>query len=148
MSYSSLNKVSLHTNMSSTDAPMMPHQLIRLAQRAGIGLAQVGSYGVARCHSGDIFLAVSTANKHSEQLKGPTPYHFQPRIETNTLEVMKNECVDGIFRAAIEATEEAILNSLVAGREGRAGYEGLPDGLAGMPVDRVRELLKKHLVVV
>jgi D-aminopeptidase len=134
------------TKAQSTNAPMLPHQLQRLAQRATTGLAQVGGHGIGRNHSGDIFLAVSTANKLDEQLKGPNPYHRQPHIETNTLTVMKNECVDAVFRAASEATEEAILNSMVGGRDGRTGFDGSKQ--RGFPVERVKELLKKHLVVI
>ncbi|KAK5011869.1 hypothetical protein LTR60_004682, partial [Cryomyces antarcticus] len=104
-----------------TDAPMLPHQLTRLAQRASIGLSQVGGHGTARNFSGDIFLAVSTANRPTDQLAGPTPSHAQPRVETWTAATVKNESVDALFRAASEATEEAVLNSMVAGREGRTG---------------------------
>lgn len=127
---------------------MMPHQLTRLAQRAGLGIAQVGGHGTARNSSGDIFLAISTANKHSEQLKGPSPNHAHPRLETNSLDVIINESIDAVFRACSEATEEAILNSLCGGRDGRKGHEAYPTGLSGFPVERVKALLKKHLVVV
>jgi len=130
--------------MIFTDAPMVPHQLVRLAQRAGVGLSQVGGHGIGRNHSGDIFLAISTANKPDEQLSGPEPNFKQPPIEVNQLEAMRNECVDSIFQAASEATEEAILNSLVAARAGRTGFQGVRAD--GLPVDRVKELLKKHLV--
>lgn len=67
-------------------------------------------------------------------------------VETNTIEIIKNESVDSMFRAASEVTEEAILNSMIAGREGRRGYDELE--LPGLPVDRVRELLSKYRVVV
>jgi D-aminopeptidase len=113
-----------------------------------MGLAQVGGHGTARNFSGDIFLAISTANRRSEQLKGPKPYHAHPRVETNPLDVMVNESLDGMFRACSEATEEAILNCLCAGRGGRKGYESEPDGLSGFPVERVKAILKKNLVVV
>jgi D-aminopeptidase len=153
---------------------MLPHQLTRLAQRASIGLAQVGAHGTARNHSGDIFFAISTANALPPQ--GPTSASFEQYrdlktglahgvVETNMLEVMKNECVDAVFRAASEAVEEAVLNSIVA--EGAAGWhpgeeagkivgEGvrrgrrtaMGDWLEALPVERVRGLLERYLVVV
>jgi D-aminopeptidase len=125
---------------------MLPHQLNRLAQHAGVGLAQVGGHNVGRNSSGDIFLAVSTANMPDEQLSGTSPNHAQPIIETNNLAAMKNECVDAVFRAASEATEEAILNSIVAGRDGRTSWEGM--FLEGLPVEKVKALLEKYLIVV
>jgi D-aminopeptidase len=140
---------------------MLPHQLTRLAQRASIGLAQVGAHGTARNHSGDIFLAVSTANKlpsHSrpganesspfEQYKDLRVGMAQRVVETNMLEVMKNECVDAVFRAASEAVEEAVLNSVAAsaGIQGRKTVGG--EWIEALPGERVRELLKRYLVVV
>jgi D-aminopeptidase len=139
------------TNDYRTDAPLMPHQLNRVAQRAGVGIAQVGGHGTARNSSGDIFVAISTANKHSEQLmavKDGAPNHAHPRLESDPVTVMKNESIDGVFRACSEATEEAILNCLTGGRDGRKGHESYPTGLSGMPVERVRALLQKHLVTV
>jgi D-aminopeptidase len=97
-------------------------------------------------HSGDIILAISTASRTDEittRVRGATG--IAP-IETNQVEIIKNESIDTMFRAASEATEEAILNSIVAGRAGRTGFEGRE--LQGMPVDRVKELLKKYKVEV
>jgi D-aminopeptidase len=142
---------------------MLPHQLTRLAQRASIGLAQVGAHGTARNHSGDIFLAVSTANKlpsHSrtgananesspfEQYKDLRAGMARRVVETNMLEVMKNECVDAVFRAASEAVEEAVLNSMAAsaGMQGRKTVRG--EWIEALPGERVRELLERYLVVV
>ncbi|KAI9741430.1 MAG: hypothetical protein M1818_004236 [Claussenomyces sp. TS43310] len=129
-----------------TDAPMLPHQLVRLAQRAGVGLAQVGGHNVGRNSSGDIFLALSSANATDEKLAGPTPDHRQPRVEINEVRALKNESIDALFRAASEATEEAILNSIVAGRQGRVTWDG--NFVEGLPVDEVRELLAKYLIKV
>ena len=100
---------------------------------------------MGRNHSGDIVLAISTANKPNElnetkQVDGVCP------VELNQVKIIKNESIDTMFRAASEATEEAILNSIVAGRAGRTGNQGYK--LAGFPVERVKELLMKHLVVV
>ncbi|KAH6673335.1 peptidase family S58-domain-containing protein [Halenospora varia] len=128
-----------------TDAPMLPHQLNRLARHCAVGLAQVGGHGIGRNFSGDIILALSTANKTNERVAVPQVMGVGP-VEVNQIEILKNESVDTMFRAASEATEEAILNSMVAGRDGRTGYQGLH--LPGLPIDRVKELLAKHRVVV
>jgi D-aminopeptidase len=133
------------TDSPSTDAPLLPHQLNRVARHCAVGLTQVGGHGVGRNHSGDIVLAISTANKpnelnESKQVDGVCP------VELNQIDIIKNESIDTMFRAASEATEEAILNSIVAGRAGRTGNQGYK--LTGFPVERVKELLKKHMVVV
>jgi D-aminopeptidase len=140
---------------------MLPHQLTRLAQRASIGLAQVGEHGTARNHSGDIFLAVSTANKLPSHGPDSSPFEqykdlragmAQGVVETNMLEATKNECVDAVFRAASEAVEEAILNSLAAnagtgpGPHGRKTAAG--DFVEALPGVRVRGLLERYLIVV
>lgn len=124
---------------------MLPHQLVRLARHCAIGLTVVGGHGAGRNHSGDIILALSTHNRPNELIAKP---HVDgiPVIETNTIEIIKNESIDGMFRAASEATEEAIYNSMVGGRAGRTGNEGIK--LDGFPVEFVSEMLKKHLVVV
>jgi D-aminopeptidase len=128
-----------------TDAPMLPHQLNRLARHCGVGLTLVGGHGAGRNHSGDIFLAISTANRTDEIVKTPQ-VRGQGPVELNTVQIIRNESMDTMFRAASEATEEAVLNSIVAGRDGRTGFKGRK--LDGLPVERVRELLKKHLVVI
>lgn len=124
---------------------MLPHQLNRLARHCAVGLAQVGGHGIGRNHSGDIIVALSTANKPNELASAPQVMGVGP-VDTNQIEIIRNECVDAMFRAASEATEEAILNSMIAGRAGRTGYQGLH--LPGLPVNRVRELLAKHRVQV
>jgi D-aminopeptidase len=124
---------------------MLPHQLNRLARHCAVGLAQVGGHGIGRNFSGDIILALSTANKPNEIASAPQVMGVGP-VDTNQIEIIRNESVDAMFRAASEATEEAILNSMIAGRAGRTGYQSLH--LPGLPVDRVRELLAKHRVQV
>ncbi len=88
----------------ATDAPLLPHQLKRLARRAALGLARIGS--VAGNGSGDIFIAFSTANEDANQAN--------PGVEVSML---ANENIGPLFAATVEATEEAIVNALVAGRD-------------------------------
>lgn len=88
----------------ATDAPLLPHQLKRLAKRAGMGLARMGSY--AGNGSGDIFLAFSTAN----------PGALKPAAVSQA-SFVGIEHLDGLFEATVQATEEAIVNAMVAARD-------------------------------
>jgi D-aminopeptidase len=113
----------------ATDAPFSSRQLERLSRRAGLGLARTGS--VAHHGSGEIFAAFSTG-----QRMGRTP-------ETNIFHatLLRDEVLDPFFGAVVEATEEAVINSLVAadtvtGRDGRAAY--------GIPHDRLTRILRDH----
>ncbi|WP_308911117.1 DmpA family aminopeptidase [Pseudokordiimonas caeni] len=112
----------------ATDAPLLPHQLSRLARRATMGLARVGSY--AGNGSGDIFLAFSTANDAASQAGKPA-----------TVSMLANEEMDPLFLGTVEATEEAIVNALVAGRD-MTGTHGRY--VKGIPQDALVELLKKY----
>jgi D-aminopeptidase len=84
----------------ATDAPLLPHQCARLAQRAGLGIARTG--GAGENGSGDIFIAFATGNR---DLAG---------AETHAVTMLDNGSIDSLFYATIEATEEAIVNALVA----------------------------------
>lgn len=112
----------------ATDAPLIPHQLKRLARRAAMGLARTGS--VAGNGSGDIFLAFSTANASAARRDGIA-----------SLTMLPNERMGGLFEATVHATEEAIINALVAAETmtGRDGHTA-----PALPHDRVKELLKKY----
>jgi D-aminopeptidase len=88
----------------ATDAPLLPHQLKRIAKRAGMGLARMGSY--AGNGSGDIFLAFSTANAGA--LKGDA---------VSQASFVGIDHIDGLFEATVQATEEAIVNAMVAARD-------------------------------
>lgn len=111
-----------------TDAPLLPHQMKRLARRAALGLARTGS--VSGNGSGDLFLAFSSANADAAQATGI------PRLA-----MLPNERMDPLFEATVQATDEAILNALVAARTtiGRDDHQVL-----ALPHDRLREVLKKH----
>ena len=94
----------------ATDAPLLPGQCARLAQRAGLGVARTG--GAGENSSGDIFLAFASGNRDVGRTEG-----------TVKLEMLPNERIDPLFYAAIEATEEAIVNALLAAETmtGRGG---------------------------
>jgi L-aminopeptidase/D-esterase-like protein len=112
----------------ATDAPLLPHQLKRLARRATLGLARDGSY--SGDGSGDLFLAFSTANA--------VPSREQ---RTGEVTLLSNDVIDPLFLATVRATEEAIINALVAGET----MKGRDDHVAlGLPHDRLRAILKKY----
>jgi D-aminopeptidase len=100
----------------ATDAPLLPHQLSRLAQRAGLGLALLGACGDN--YSGDFMLAFSTANRGLRGMHVPGAGRLSDTVETLSLSY-----IDPLFEAAVEATEEAVLNALLqaetmVGRDG------------------------------
>ena len=112
----------------ATDAPLLPHQLKRIAKRAGMGLARMGSY--AGNGSGDIFLAFSTAN--TAAAAGGA---------LNQAQFIGNDHLDGLFEATVQATEEAIVNAMVAARDMRG--EGGRYAKA-IPHDALVRLLKQY----
>ena len=114
--------------MIGTDAPLLPHQLERLCRRAALGLARTGS--VAGNGSGDIFIAFSTANAAIAETERAVSVSMLP-----------NDRMGPLFEATVGATEEAIVNALVAGRT-TTGFRG--HTVVGLPLDRVRDMLKRH----
>ena len=94
----------------ATDAPLMPHQLKRLARRASLGLARNGS--VAGNSSGDIFIAFSTANVAADQSAIGV-----------SIDTLPNDSIVPLFRATVESTEEAIINAMIAASD-MTGHEG------------------------
>src|SRR5439155_4610338 len=111
----------------ATDAPLLPHQLKRVAKRAALGVGKMG--GVGGNSSGDIFIAFSTAN---------------PRAAADTglagLAMLPNERITPLFEATVQATEEAIINALLAA-ETMTGADDLR--VTALPHDRLREVLRK-----
>jgi D-aminopeptidase len=91
----------------ATDAPLLPGQCARLAQRAGLGIARVG--GVAADSSGDLFICFSTANRG--RLTGSEARDVPLKT---TVEMLQNAHLTSLFTAVVDATEEAILNALLA----------------------------------
>jgi len=112
----------------ATDAPLLPHQLKRLARRATMGLARTGS--VSGNGSGDIFLAFSTANAEAAKETG-----------TVQLTMLPNERMNALFEGTVQATEEAIYNALAAAET----MTGIDDHkVVSLPHDRLKEVLKKY----
>ncbi len=109
------------------DAPLLPDQCRRLAQRAGLGMARVG--GIGHNLSGDIFLAFSTANAHPQDAEGIL-----------SLQSLVSQDMNPLFETAIEATEEAILNALCAA-ETLTGFEG--HTAHALPLDRLQEIMSR-----
>jgi D-aminopeptidase len=112
----------------ATDAPVLPHQLHRLVKRAALGLAAMGGRG--ENGSGDIFVAFSTAN---------------PGVDADTsvaaVRMLPNGKITPLFYAVADATEEAILNALWAGRT-MTGADSLR--VYGLPHDRVKDALRNY----
>ncbi len=113
----------------ATDAPLLPHQLKRLARRISLGVGRSGS--ISGHGSGDIFLAFSTANEDA--------HHDEDRLAV--ADFLPNSRLDVLFEAVIQSIDEAIMNALFAndtmrGKNGSVIY--------GLPHDRVLSLLKEH----
>lgn len=117
--------------IAATNAPLLPHQCARLAQRAGLGVGRAG--GVGENNSGDLFLAFATGNQglHAEALGHAVP----PTVE---LEMVPNERMTPMFDAVVDATEEAIVNALLAARS-MTGRDGVT--AHGLPAERLVEVL-------
>jgi L-aminopeptidase/D-esterase-like protein len=112
----------------ATDAPLLPHQLKRLARRAALGIARNG--GIGGNSSGDIFIAFSTANTGASKNAG-----------TVNLQMLPNDRINPLFAATVQATEEAIINAMVAA-ETMTGVNG--NTVYAIPHDRLREALRKY----
>jgi L-aminopeptidase/D-esterase-like protein len=115
----------------ATDAPLLPHQLKRIATRVALGVGRTG--GFAGNGSGDIFLAFSTANPNAAGPDG-----------VRKVEMLPNPAMNPLFYAAVQATEEAILNAMLAA-ETMTGADGLR--IHALPHDRLMAVLKQHGVM-
>lgn len=113
-----------------TDAPLLPHQLKRVAKRVSLGMARTGSLGGNG--SGDIFLAFSTANPQA-------PYSGDKNGITD-IKALTNENLNPIFFATAHATEEAIINALIAADD----MDGHEMSAKALPHNKVKEILKKY----
>jgi D-aminopeptidase len=113
----------------ATDAPLLPSQMKRIAKRVTLGLGRLGS--ISGDGSGDIFIAFSTANPGAglEQKKAAA------------VQMLPNSRMDALFEATVQATEEAVVNALVAAKT-MTGADG--HTVEALPHDRLREVLKKY----
>ncbi len=112
----------------ATDAPLLPGQLKQVAKRITHGIARTGTY--SHDGSGEIFLALSTAMPQ-----------YNPKSTEETWKVLPKWRLDPVFKATVEATEEAIINTLVAAED----MEGINHNkFFALPHDRVKEILKKY----
>jgi D-aminopeptidase len=113
----------------ATDAPLLPSQMKRIAKRVTLGLGRLGS--ISGNDSGDIFIAFSTANPGAGlEQKKPVAVQMLP-----------NEPMDALFEATVQATEEAVVNAMVAAKT-MTGADG--HTVEALPHDRLREVLKKY----
>jgi D-aminopeptidase len=112
----------------ATDAPLLPHQLKRVARRVTLGLGRTGS--TAGNGSGDIFIAFSTANPEAS---------VSPHLVT--LQMVPNGSLDPIFDATVQATEEAVINALIAAED----MTGIDDHhVTALSHQKLREVLARH----
>lgn len=111
-----------------TDAPLLPHQMKRIVKRAAMGLARNGSF--AGNGSGDIFVAFSTANENAAQSG-----------EITAVKMISNDEMGSLFLGTIQATEEAIINALVAA-EDMAGHQGR--SVKAIDHDQLRRVMKEY----
>jgi D-aminopeptidase len=116
----------------ATDAPLLPHQCRRLAQRPGLGIARAG--GTGGHTSGDLFIAFATGNCLPLGRDDESPLDYDVRA-------VGDRVIDALFDRVIEATEEAIVNALVAattmiGRDGITAH--------ALPHDRLLETMARY----
>ena len=112
----------------ATDAPLLPHQLKRIARRVPLAIGATGDTG--NNGSGDIFIAFSTANPEAAQGLSGAVIHSVP-----------NDSMDPLFAATVHATEEAIMNALVAGRDmtGDLGHYA-----RAIDIKKLQKILRQH----
>jgi L-aminopeptidase/D-esterase-like protein len=112
----------------ATDAPLLPHQLRRVARRAALGVGRMG--GIAGAGSGDLFLAFSTAQTKAADSLG-----------VKSVRMLEDERIDPVYEATVQATEEAIINAMLAAKTMTgANYLRVP----ALSHERLRAVLKKY----
>ena len=112
----------------ATDAPLLPHQLKRVARRVALGLGRNGS--IAGNGSGDIFIAFSTANPQASNDKRVTE-----------LQMVPNDSLDPIFAATVQSTEEAVINAMVAAQD-MTGIDN--HHVSALPHEKLQQVLRKY----
>jgi D-aminopeptidase len=112
----------------ATDAPLLPHQLRRIATRVSLGVGRMGGFGGNS--SGDIFIAFSTANPGAATAR-----------DTTRVTMLANDRINPLFYATVQATEEAIMNAMLAAET----MTGINDRrVYALPVDRVMAAMRKY----
>ncbi len=111
----------------ATDAPLLPHQLRRVARRAALGIGRMG--GIAGAGSGDLFIAFSTASTG------------KPERGVRPVRMLSEERIDPVYEATVQATEEAIINAMLAAKTMR-GADGYV--VPALPHDRLKDVLRKY----
>jgi D-aminopeptidase len=119
----------------ATDAPLLPHQCERLAQRAGLGIGRVGGTGANS--SGDLFIAFATGN--AQRPLPASPDRGGP--VATTVDMLSDEVISALFEAVIDATEEAIVNALVAA-DTMTGRDRIT--AHALPHDRLRACMRAY----
>ncbi|MCP9496630.1 MAG: P1 family peptidase [Pyrinomonadaceae bacterium MAG19_C2-C3] len=112
----------------ATDAPLLPHQLKRVVKRAALGIAKNG--GIGGNSSGDIFIAFSTANREAAK-----------NTDLARLNMLPNDKINPVFAATVQATEEAIINAMVAA-ETMSGING--NTVYAIPHERLKQVMRKY----
>jgi D-aminopeptidase len=112
----------------ATDAPLLPHQLKRVARRVPLGIGRTGGFGANS--SGDIFIAFSSANRSAWS-----------RGAIAQADILPNDLMDPVLKGTVQATEEAVINALV-GAETMTGRDG--NTAHAIPHDRLREVLRRY----
>jgi D-aminopeptidase len=123
----------------ATDAPLTPDQLKRLARRVTVGLGRLGS--IEGDGSGDIFLAFSTANAGVDEGNSALPPYTAPNARVERLQSWK---MNPVFSAVIQATEEAVVNAMVAART-MVGADNWK--VSALPHDQLQTVLKAHALL-
>ncbi len=112
----------------ATDAPLLPHQLKRVVKRASLGIGKNG--GIGGNSSGDIFIAFSTANPGAGK-----------DMNVTNVKMLPNDRINPVFFATVQATEEAIINAMIAA-ETMTGVDG--NTVYAIPHDRLKEVMRKY----
>jgi len=112
----------------ATDAPLLPHQLRRVARRAALGVARLG--GVSSQSSGDLFIAFSTTSVGTPGERG-----------VRAVNMLGEEAITPVYEATVQATEEAIINAMLAARTMRGADNYV---VPALPHDRLRQVMRKY----
>jgi len=120
----------------ATDAPLTPDQLKRLARRVSVGLGRVGA--IEGDESGDIFLAFSTANASADEGNSAEPPFTAGNAKVERMQSWK---MDPLFTAVVQATEESVINAMIAAKTMTGANYWV---VLALPHDQLQQVLRKH----